>query len=291
MANVSTGPRPEASQSETAGPDSTSRVPPTTASATQPMRGSGPASATTAAASSSAEPRKWPEANSTASEGGRSPSDARASAAARRPASPGSAASTRAPPAFTGPGYVAFRTHLPGRRDQREPDRVTVAGEPAGVLGYAGDDVEDDGAGVGVLTHAGRGLGDGPDQLPRPPPDVAAAVIGAVFGHDVQHAIVAAAAVKQPQPRHIGATQVGDQMGFGFLGDPAGAPGQRRQFVDGHREDAGIGHTHEPVVGVPPFTGVHCSCHLSAPAGWFTAISEAAGGPPVARRPVSGQGS
>ena len=39
MANVSTGPRSAASHSETAGWDSTSRAPPATASATQPMSG------------------------------------------------------------------------------------------------------------------------------------------------------------------------------------------------------------------------------------------------------------
>ena len=39
MANVSTGPRSAASHNETAGSDSTSRGPPVTASATQPMSG------------------------------------------------------------------------------------------------------------------------------------------------------------------------------------------------------------------------------------------------------------
>src|SRR5215472_2530168 len=106
MANVSTGPSSAASQSETAGPDSTSRTPPTTASATQPMSGSGPVSSATAAAKAGAEPRKWADANSTANDGARSPSDARAWPAARRPASSGSAESTRAPPAFTTPGYA-----------------------------------------------------------------------------------------------------------------------------------------------------------------------------------------
>ena len=54
MANVSTGPTPAASHSETAGSASTSRAPPTTASATQPMSGSGPVCSVTAASSASA---------------------------------------------------------------------------------------------------------------------------------------------------------------------------------------------------------------------------------------------
>ena len=58
MPNVCTGPRPAASQSETAGSDSISRAPPTTASATQPISGSPPLSAATVPTSVSAEPKK-----------------------------------------------------------------------------------------------------------------------------------------------------------------------------------------------------------------------------------------
>ncbi len=107
MAKVSTGPRPAPSHSETAGSDSTSRAPPATASPTQPMRGSGPACSVIAATRSSAAARKWAEANSTASDGDASPSASVACATARVAASPGSAVRTRAPPAFTGPGYPA----------------------------------------------------------------------------------------------------------------------------------------------------------------------------------------
>src|SRR5689334_8475193 len=103
MANVSTGPSSAASHSETAGPDSTSREPPATASATQPISGTWPVSLATAATSASALPKKCSEANSTANEGEESPSDTSASLTARRAAAPGSAASTRAPPAFTQP--------------------------------------------------------------------------------------------------------------------------------------------------------------------------------------------
>ncbi len=107
MAKVSTGPRPAPSHSETAGSDSTSRAPPATASPTQPMRGSLPSALLIAATSASATPRKWAEANSTASDGDASPSASAACATARVAASPGSAVRTRAPPAFTGPGYPA----------------------------------------------------------------------------------------------------------------------------------------------------------------------------------------
>ena len=73
MANVSTGPRPAASHSETAGSDSTSREPPATASATQPISGTWPVSAATAATRACARPKKCSEANSTANEGGAVP--------------------------------------------------------------------------------------------------------------------------------------------------------------------------------------------------------------------------
>ena len=55
MPNVSTGPTSAASHSETAGSDSTSRAPPTTASATQPMRGNGPVCSVTPASRAAAE--------------------------------------------------------------------------------------------------------------------------------------------------------------------------------------------------------------------------------------------
>ena len=107
MAKVSTGPRPAPSHSETAGSDSTSRAPPATASPTQPMRGSLPSALLIAATRASATPRKWAEANSTASDGDASPSASVACATARVAASPGSAVRTRAPPAFTSSGYPA----------------------------------------------------------------------------------------------------------------------------------------------------------------------------------------
>src|SRR6266566_1724939 len=108
MPNVSTGPMSAASHSATAGPDSTSRAPPATASATQPISGIWPVSSATAVTRSWAEPKKWAEANSTANVGDRPPSDARASPAARLAASRGSAVRTRAPPAFISPGYFAL---------------------------------------------------------------------------------------------------------------------------------------------------------------------------------------
>src|SRR5262249_41699597 len=119
--------------------DSTSRAPPTTACAMHPIRGSGPVCAATAAASVSSEPRKWGEANSTANEGDRSPSDALASTTARPPASAGSAASTRDAPACTCPGYgpsedepggiCASRTQLAGKGHAGVPALVRAGGD------------------------------------------------------------------------------------------------------------------------------------------------------------------
>src|SRR5690242_16573237 len=111
MANVSTGPRSEASQRDTAGPDSTSRAPPATACATHPISGTPPVSPATAATRAGAEPAKCGEANSTANEGGCAPSVARASATAWRAAAPASEVRTSDPAAFTWPGYLG-----PGRR-------------------------------------------------------------------------------------------------------------------------------------------------------------------------------
>ena len=85
MENVSTGPTSAASHSETAGPDSTSRAPPATASATHPISGSGPVSSATAVDQGLGRAEKWAEANSTANEGDASPSDA---APPRPPGSP-----------------------------------------------------------------------------------------------------------------------------------------------------------------------------------------------------------
>jgi hypothetical protein len=111
-----------ASQSETAGPDSISRAPPATASATQPMSGIWPVPSATAITSACAEAEKWAEANSTPNEGDTSPSRARASPTARLAASVASPASTRAPPAFTSPDYVAIR----GTAGQTHPQRVAA---------------------------------------------------------------------------------------------------------------------------------------------------------------------
>src|ERR1700742_3394321 len=104
MANVSTRPRSEAGQRDTAGPDSTSRAPPATACATHPISGTPPVSSATAATRAGAEEAKSAEANSTANEGGSGPSEARASATAWRAAASASAVRTRDPPAFTWPG-------------------------------------------------------------------------------------------------------------------------------------------------------------------------------------------
>lgn len=57
-----------------------------------------------------------------------------------------------------------------------------MAGERAGAVEYAGDNLEDDGLAVATLAHARCGLGNGPDQRLCPPPDVAAAVTRAVLG-------------------------------------------------------------------------------------------------------------
>src|SRR5579872_6635404 len=112
MAKVSTGPRPAPSHSDTAGSDSISRAPPATDSPTQPMSGSGPVCSAIAATRASAVPRKRAEANRTASDGAASPSAFVACATARVAASPGSSVRTRAPPAFTRPGYPAYHGHL-----------------------------------------------------------------------------------------------------------------------------------------------------------------------------------
>src|SRR5215469_8899766 len=113
------------------------------------------------------------------------------------------------------------------RRADREPERVAVAGERAGAVRYAGDDLEDYRVAVSPLTHAGRGLGYRPDQGPGPPPDLTAAVPGIVLGRDLQDAIVPGIAADQPQPGGArGAAQVGDQVNLGFFGDPARPPGQ-----------------------------------------------------------------
>ena len=44
-------------------------------------------------------------------------------------------------------------------RHEREPQRVTVAGELAGAVRDAGDDPADQAVAATVLVHAGRGLG------------------------------------------------------------------------------------------------------------------------------------
>src|SRR5579871_3152828 len=108
MAKVSTGPRPAPSHRDTAGSDSISRAPPATDSPTQPMSGSGPVCSAIAATRASAVPRKRAEANRTASDGASSPSAFVACATARVAASPGSSVRTRAPPAFTRPGYPGY---------------------------------------------------------------------------------------------------------------------------------------------------------------------------------------
>ena len=117
--------RSAASHSDTAGSVSTSRAPPATAAATQPMSGTPPVSPATASTRAGAEARKCGEANSTANEGARPPSAARACPAARRAASPGSAVRTSAPPACNSPGYPASpgRTQAPRRcYQQARPD-------------------------------------------------------------------------------------------------------------------------------------------------------------------------
>jgi hypothetical protein len=85
--------------------------------------GPGRVSSATAETRAWAEPKKWAEANSTANDGDRFPIDASASATARLAASPASVASTRAPPAFTSPGYPAIRSRhrADGDRPQELP--------------------------------------------------------------------------------------------------------------------------------------------------------------------------
>src|SRR5579871_6405557 len=123
MAKVSTGPRPAPSHRETAGSDSISRAPPATDSPTQPMSGSGPVCSAIAATRASAVPRKRAEANRTASDGASSPSAFVACATARVAASPGSSVRTRAPPAFTRPGYPGYPPVIPAFPGRPGPSR------------------------------------------------------------------------------------------------------------------------------------------------------------------------
>ncbi len=76
------------------------------------------------------------------------------------------------------------------RRADPDPQSVTVAGERAGAVGDAGDNLEDDGLAVATLAHARCRLGNGPGQRPCPPPDVAAAVTRAVLGGNLQRAVI-----------------------------------------------------------------------------------------------------
>jgi hypothetical protein len=115
------------------------------------------------------------------------------------------------------PGTVLGR----GRRENRQPDRVTVAGELAFPLGYAGDDLEDDGLTVAALVHAGRRLGNRADQRPRPAPDVTAAVTGATLGRDLQDAVRRGAAAEESQASDVRAAQVGDQVDLRFPRRPS----------------------------------------------------------------------
>src|SRR5207245_3545064 len=82
MWKVSTDPGSDASHTATAGSLSTSRPPPTTVSATQPMTRFTPAQSRTASRTTSAEGAWSLEATTTASETSASPSPARASSAA-----------------------------------------------------------------------------------------------------------------------------------------------------------------------------------------------------------------
>jgi hypothetical protein len=146
------------------------------------------------------------------------------------------------------------------RRAEREPHRVTVAGEVAAV-GDAGHDLEDDAVTVGTLAHARRWLGDRPDQRPGLPPHTAAAFSGPVLSDGVQHAVLSGVPAGQPKPGHLGTLQMRDQMHLGLLGNPARAAGQARQFLGCYGEGAGVGHPGEPVVGIPSLAGIHGAWH------------------------------
>jgi hypothetical protein len=137
-----------------------------------------------------------------------------------------------------------------------------VAGERPGVVGDAGDHIEDCCVVVVVsLPHAGCGLGDGPEKRPRETPDFAAAGALVALGGDCEHAFPLCSNLTDVQPAHFGTAQVGCEVELGVFGDPVRAAGQCGQFLYGRCELAGVGNASELVVGVPSLT---CVSHLAA---------------------------
>ena len=155
-------------------------------------------------------------------------------------------------------GAGAGREYDPMAQGGREgePERVAMAGEQPGAIGDARDDLKDRCVAIAALPHAGGRLGDGPQQHPRPPPQSAAARTGDAFGADREHAVLPGVDLGDPHPVHAGAAQVRHQVDLGVFGNPIRAAGQRGQLLHRGREGAGIGHTGEPVVGVPPLPRV-----------------------------------
>ena len=131
-----------------------------------------------------------------------------------------------------------------------------MAGERPGAIGDPGDNLEDRCIAIAALPHAGGRPRDGPKQHPSPPSQFAAASTGDAFAVDREHAVLPGADLGDPHPIYAGAAQVRHQVHLGVFGNPIRAAGQRGQLLHRGREGAGIGHTSEPVVGVPPLPRV-----------------------------------
>ena len=122
MWNVSTGSGTDPSHTETAGPSSTSRAPPTTDSPTQPITWAGDATAWTASSASRAHAAWWGDANTSARIAGSPSSDSSAAPAASAAAARVSSAVESPAPVFIRPSVRS--AHGPARRPgKRRPER------------------------------------------------------------------------------------------------------------------------------------------------------------------------
>ena len=71
--------------------------------------------------------------------------------------------------------FDIFGPNGPPRLRRTLRNGARVSGKRAGAVGDAGYQLEDNCVAVGVLAHAGRGLGDRPEQRPGTAPDLTAA--------------------------------------------------------------------------------------------------------------------